>query len=120
MRTCEKCEGTGLITKGIWRFKRSERCEKCSGSGEIMEFDDRDPKAEPFDGDIPRMQEIFHIMAKARKLAQDAEKKGKHTFDVHNNLKKAQRLLKENDYNGALEKAKEALALAEKFGVPKT
>ena len=115
MKECGRCKGTGLLRKGIWIFARSEHCDRCGGSGKVMEDSDRNETGTSIDGDPMRMQQVFHVMAKARKLAQDAEKKGKRTFDVHNNLKKAQRYLREKDYDTAMEKAQEALEHAQKL-----
>ena len=114
MRPCERCGGSGYVKKGFWRFAKSVFCDGCGGSGKQMDLIDRQKKVE-IDGDPVRMQETFHIMAKARHLADERAKKGKRRFDVDHSLKNAQNHLREKDYDEALLCAKKALEHAEKM-----
>ncbi|HEQ79143.1 MAG TPA: hypothetical protein ENN76_02625 [Euryarchaeota archaeon] len=108
MDDCPQCNGTGLERRGVWIFKRVEHCNKCDGTGKIIVISKK--KQLEIKGDSKRLQEVFHIMAHARKVASD-RKKGD-DFQLNRELRGVQSLLKEERYDEAKEKAQKALDMA--------
>ena len=119
LEDCKVCSGVGKLYKKFLFYKWTNPCKACSGTGLVFSGDDH-PSKKGIDGDPQKMQEVFHIMAEARDLAFEANAKGKRTFDIHDHLKKAQTLLREQDYDKALDHAKKALIRAKEIAPLKT